>query len=130
MDGGAILIHDQVQAFALGERLNETTAVIHIEKANPEFKGIYPMMTQAYAKRWQGVTKHISLEQDLGEPGLRRAKESYYPDYLGREVRGAALRVRAPVGRPRDARRVGPHWSSSVPESSGASAQSRRRRSP
>jgi uncharacterized protein len=82
MDGGAILVHDQVQAFALGERLNETTAVIHIEKANPEFKGVYPMMTQAYSKRWQGVTKHISLEQDLGEPGLRRAKESYYPDTM------------------------------------------------
>lgn len=85
MDGGALLVQGQVQAFALGELLNETTAVIHIEKANPEFKGIYPMMTKTYASRWQGVTSHISMEQDLGEPGLRRAKESYYPDYLSKK---------------------------------------------
>ncbi len=85
MDGGALLVQGQVQAFALGELLNENTAVIHIEKANPEFKGIYPMMTKTYAGRWQGVTTHISMEQDLGEPGLRRAKESYYPDYLSKK---------------------------------------------
>jgi hypothetical protein len=82
IDGGAILVRGKVQAFALGERLNETTAVIHIEKANPEFKGIYPTMTQLYADRWQGETPYINLEQDLGEPGLLRAKESYYPDHM------------------------------------------------
>ena len=85
LDGGALLVQGQVQAFALGELLNETTAVIHIEKANPEFKGIYPMMTKTYASRWQGTTSHISMEQDLGEPGLRRAKESYYPDFLAKK---------------------------------------------
>jgi hypothetical protein len=85
MDGGAILIGGKVQAFALGELLNEQTAVIHIEKANPEFKGIYPMMTQAYSQRWQDETTFINLEQDLGEPGLRRAKESYHPDHLSQK---------------------------------------------
>lgn len=82
IDGGAILVRGKVQAFALGERLNEATSVIHIEKANPEFKGIYPMMTQLYADRWQDETPYINLEQDLGEPGLRRAKESYHPDHM------------------------------------------------
>jgi hypothetical protein len=82
IDGGAILVRGKVQAFALGEKLNEETSVIHIEKANPEFKGIYPMMTQLYADRWQEETRYINLEQDLGEPGLRRAKESYHPDHM------------------------------------------------
>jgi uncharacterized protein len=81
-DGGAILIQGKVQAFALGELLNESTAVIHIEKANPEFRGIYTKMTQAYAERWESTTTHINMEQDLGEPGLRRAKKSYLPDHL------------------------------------------------
>ncbi|MCU0519794.1 MAG: phosphatidylglycerol lysyltransferase domain-containing protein [Anaerolineae bacterium] len=85
LDGGALLVQGQVQAFALGELLNETTAVIHIEKANPEYRGIYPMMTKTYSSRWLGLTSHISMEQDLGEPGLRRAKESYYPDYLAKK---------------------------------------------
>lgn len=85
VDGGAILIHGKVQAFALGEKLNESTAVVHIEKANPEFKGIYTKMTQAYAERWEDVTDFVNLEQDLGEPGLRRAKESYYPDHMAKK---------------------------------------------
>lgn len=82
VDGGAILVQGKVQAFALGELLNESTVVIHIEKANPEFKGIYTKMTQAYAERWEDVTTYANLEQDLGEPGLRRAKKSYHPDHL------------------------------------------------
>jgi len=82
VDGGAILVQGKVQAFALGELLNESTVVIHIEKANPEFKGIYVKMTQAYSESWEDATIHANLEQDLGEPGLRRAKKSYYPDHL------------------------------------------------
>ncbi len=85
LDGGAILIRDKVQAFALGELLNDNTVVVHVEKANPEFKGIYPMMTKAYADRWVDEAQYINLEQDLGEPGLRRAKESYHPDHLSRK---------------------------------------------
>jgi uncharacterized protein len=85
LDGGAILIEGKVQAFALGELLDEKTAVVHIEKANPEFKGIYPTVTQMYAQRWEDETVHINLEQDLGEPGLRRAKESYYPNHMAKK---------------------------------------------
>jgi uncharacterized protein len=83
LEGGAILVDGKIQAFSLGELLNETTAVVHIEKANPEFKGIYPMITQQFSEqRWQGQVEFINREQDLGDPGLRQAKESYYPDHL------------------------------------------------
>ncbi len=85
LDGGAILIQGKVQAFALGELLDENTAVVHIEKANPEFKGIYPTVTQMYAQRWEDETQFINLEQDLGEPGLRRAKQSYHPEHLAKK---------------------------------------------
>jgi len=83
LEGGAIVVDGNVQAFSLGEMMNETTAVVHIEKANPEFKGIYPMITQQFSEqRWQGKVAYINREQDLGDPGLRQAKESYYPDHL------------------------------------------------
>ncbi len=83
LEGGALLIDGKVQAFALGELLNENTAVVHIEKANPEFKGIYPMITQQFSEhRWQGKVAYINREQDLDDPGLRQAKESYFPDHL------------------------------------------------
>ena len=80
--GGAILIDDTVEAFTLGEPLNRDTVVIHIEKANPEFDGLYPTINQAFLENhWSGYV-YINREQDLGEEGLRKAKESYFPLHM------------------------------------------------
>jgi hypothetical protein len=55
------------------------TIVIHIEKANPAFEGLYPLINQAFLEsHWSGFT-YVNREQDLGEDGLRKAKESYFP---------------------------------------------------
>jgi uncharacterized protein len=80
--GGAISIDSKVEAFALGEPLNPDTAVIHIEKANPDIPGLYAAINQLFcAEEWSGV-KYINREQDLGLENLRKAKESYYPDQM------------------------------------------------
>lgn len=80
--GGAILINGKVEAFCLGEPLNPETVVIHIEKANPEFDGLYPAINQAFLEHhWTSYT-YVNREQDLGEEGLRRAKESYFPHHM------------------------------------------------
>ena len=80
--GGAILIDSNVEAFALGEKLNENTAVIHIEKANPEIPGLYAAINQRFcAQEWAEV-RYVNREQDLGIEGLRKAKLSYHPDHL------------------------------------------------
>jgi len=77
--GGVILINGKVEAFTLGEPLNHDTVVIHIEKANPAFEGLYPTINQAFLENhWSGYT-YVNREQDLGEEGLRKAKESYFP---------------------------------------------------
>jgi hypothetical protein len=82
LQGGVILIEDKVEAFALGERLNEQTAVVHIEKANPEIPELYTVINQQFCENsWQNVT-FMNREQDLGVPGLRKAKLSYNPDHL------------------------------------------------
>lgn len=77
--GGAILIEDKVEAFTLGEPLNQETVVIHIEKANPDFDGLYPMINQAFLENHWSKYTYVNREQDLGEEGLRKAKESYFP---------------------------------------------------
>lgn len=78
--GAVILIEGRVGAFTLGEKLNDNTAVIHIEKADPEIPGLYPLINQQFCENsWQDVT-YINREQDLGLPGLHKAKLSYYPD--------------------------------------------------
>lgn len=80
--GGAIVIDSKVEAFSLGEALNENTAVIHIEKANPDIPGLYTAINQLFCRHAWSKMKYINREQDLGVEGLRKAKESYYPHHL------------------------------------------------
>ncbi|MFO8017057.1 MAG: phosphatidylglycerol lysyltransferase domain-containing protein [Promethearchaeia archaeon] len=69
-----------------GERLNETTSVIHIEKAHIKFQGSYQAINQLFVKHCCGEIKYINREQDLGVQGLRRAKESYKPVFMVKKV--------------------------------------------
>lgn len=80
--GGAIVINSRVEAYALGEPLNGETAVIHIEKANPDISGLYAAINQRFCSDVWADTTYINREQDLGSEGLRRAKESYYPHHM------------------------------------------------
>ncbi|SMB88007.1 hypothetical protein SAMN00017405_1812 [Desulfonispora thiosulfatigenes DSM 11270] len=77
--GGVIKVNDKVEAFTFGELLNEDTAVIHVEKGNRELNGIYPTINQDFCIRNWSEIKFINREEDLGLPGLKKAKESYYP---------------------------------------------------
>lgn len=82
LQGGVILVDGRVEAFSLGELLNRETAVIHVEKANPDLRGLYAVINQRFCQHtWAGVPC-INREQDLGEPGLRQAKLSYHPHRL------------------------------------------------
>ena len=82
VEGGVVRVGGKVEAFTLGELLNRETAVVHIEKANMEVRGLYAVINQQFCeKRWKDVPL-INREQDLGEPGLRKAKLSYSPDRL------------------------------------------------
>ena len=80
--GGAILINGKVEAFTLGDPLNPETIVIHIEKANPAYDGLYPTISQAFLKHGGSGFTYVNREQDLGEEGLRKAKESYFPLHM------------------------------------------------
>ena len=80
--GGVILIKGRVQAFSLGEMLNQDTAMIHIEKANPEIPGLYAAINQMFVQNAWRNAEYINREQDLGVEGLRKAKLSYQPHHL------------------------------------------------
>lgn len=80
--GAAIQIGSRIEAFSLGEQLNSDTAVIHIEKANPDIPGLYTAINNLFARNaWSGL-EYINREQDLGLEGLRKAKSSYYPHHM------------------------------------------------
>ena len=60
MKGGAILINGKVEAFTLGDPLNPETVVIHIEKTNPAYEGLYPTINQAFLEsNGQGIPMSI-----------------------------------------------------------------------
>ncbi len=77
--GGVIKIEGKIQALAVGERLNSNTAVIHIEKANIEYDGMYTAINQQFAANCWSEYEFINREEDMGIEGLRKAKLSYKP---------------------------------------------------
>ena len=79
LKGGAIRLDGRIVAFTFGEQLNRDTAVIHVEKADPEVRGAYPAINQGFVEHeWSHMT-YINREEDMGLEGLRKAKESYKP---------------------------------------------------
>lgn len=80
--GGAIKVKGRMEAFSLGEKLNPDTAVIHIEKANPDIPGLYAAINQLFCRNAWSEIDYINREQDLGIEGLRKAKESYNPHHM------------------------------------------------
>lgn len=82
LTGGAVEVGGKVQAFSIGEPLTPDTAVIHVEIANPAFPGLAQLINREFVRNeWSGFA-YINREQDVGHPGLRRAKESYQPHHM------------------------------------------------
>ena len=85
--GGVIRINRKVEAFTLGELLNPETVVIHIEKANPELPGLYPVLQQQFLEQEWSLIPFVNREQDLGIEGLRKSKLSYHPEFMVEKYR-------------------------------------------
>ena len=86
-----IFIDGKLEAFTMGEYLNPNMALIHIEKANPSIRGLYPYINQQFLVNEFSYVEFVNREEDLGIEGLRKAKLSYHPvkfveKYTVREV--------------------------------------------
>ncbi len=79
LKGAALRVDGKIQAFTVGGLLNPNMAVIHIEKANIEYNGIYAMINQQFAANAWSNVEYINREEDMGIPGLRKSKLSYHP---------------------------------------------------
>jgi hypothetical protein len=80
MEGALYFIDGKPAGWCLGEALaGGTTFAVHFEKAAGGYKGIYQYMNQAFAAMLPPRYVHINREQDLGDLGLRQAKETYRP---------------------------------------------------
>lgn len=79
LTGGAIYIEGKLCAFTVGERLHPHMQLIHIEKADTNYEGIFPMINQQYILHECEEVELINREEDMGIEGMRKAKRSYHP---------------------------------------------------
>lgn len=80
--GGLIRLDGQVKAFSFGEKGGQDTAVIHVEKADADIRGLFTAINKEFVDHeWKDVT-YINREEDMGKEGLRKAKESYKPEFM------------------------------------------------
>ncbi|MDR2152430.1 MAG: phosphatidylglycerol lysyltransferase domain-containing protein [Helicobacteraceae bacterium] len=77
---GVLRAEGQIAAFTIGQSLNETTAVIHVEKADgANFPGSYQTINRTHLEKEFADKRFVNREEDLGLEGLRKAKLSYRP---------------------------------------------------
>ena len=90
--GGIYYINDKPVAYSLGEELAMGKwFAIHFEKAitSENYKGIYQFINQSFTSLLPEKYEMVNREQDLGELGLRQAKESYNPAGYVRKYKAA-----------------------------------------
>ena len=85
LEGGLLRAEGRVIAFTMGDKLCSDTYDVHFEKAYGEIQGAYAVINREFA-RWVRAhhpeIRYLNREDDMGVEGLRRAKESYYPDQM------------------------------------------------
>ncbi|MBN2058396.1 MAG: DUF2156 domain-containing protein [Candidatus Saganbacteria bacterium] len=80
--GGALFVGRELKGFIMGSRQNGSTIAAHFQYAHPGLRGVFQALL------WQACNKtfceyeYVNLEQDLGIPGIRKAKLSYHPEKL------------------------------------------------
>jgi len=76
---GVIRIGGKIEAISIGGKLGTKTVTVHVEKANTEYRGLYQAINNEFCKAMAKGVKRINREEDMGIPGLRKAKLSYNP---------------------------------------------------
>lgn len=79
MTGGVLTEAGKVLGFTYGALVAPDMFAVHIEKAARSVTGAYPVLSQCLAKTLPDAVKFLNREEDLGIPGLRKAKSEWAP---------------------------------------------------
>lgn len=79
---GIISVDGNIIALSVGERLNNEYALIHIEKADYNYRTAYSVINNLFLINEFSDTLYVNREEDMGLEGLRKAKMSYHPSQL------------------------------------------------
>lgn len=83
MSGGLLYINNEPVAMTLASPISASVLDINFEKslAEPAKNGAYAAINQFFAQNCNSY-EYLNREEDLGIPGLRKAKLSYKPDII------------------------------------------------
>lgn len=70
---------DKIIGFTMGEITPSGVAVVHVEKGDTNYEGIYPFICWQFAKNRLANARLINRQEDMGLEGLRKSKRSYNP---------------------------------------------------
>ena len=107
--GGALFVEDNIVAFTYGVPINGNTFDLCVEKGDINYKGVYTVVRHEFMQQIPEQYIYINLEEDMGLPGLRRAKSSYHPAYQIQKDRATSypeLTVKEEEGRRAGARHL------------------------
>jgi len=77
--GAGLMVGEDMVAYTVAEALPDNSLVIHFEKGCPSYKGVYQAINKLFLENSARNFKTVNREQDLGDMGLKKAKESYNP---------------------------------------------------
>lgn len=88
-EGVALRYEGRIIGYSFGEKSGDTF-IIHAEKANIEYRGVYQAVASELAKMVMGKypdVKYLNREDDMGSEDLRKSKLSYHPAlYIAKKV--------------------------------------------
>lgn len=90
MRGLAIRTEGRLVAMTMGSLINDSIFDVSFEKAYADLQGAYPIVNREFARMLREEypnLQYLNREEDMGLPGLRKAKESYHPAFLVKKFR-------------------------------------------
>jgi hypothetical protein len=85
--GGGLVVDGSLVAYTVAEELMQNTVVVHFEKGDTAYKGVYQAINQMFLENTAQDYQFVNREQDLDDDGLRKAKMSYSPVDFVRKYR-------------------------------------------
>jgi len=82
MIGGSIFVDGRMVAFTYGAAVTTDTFDVCVEKADRSVEGAFAIVNQQFAEHLPEQYIYLNREEDMGIPGLRKAKLSYHPEML------------------------------------------------
>lgn len=85
MEGLVLYADGKVVAMTMGSFLSGDTVDVHFEKADADYATAYAVINRAFARYLREKypeVRFLNREDDVGSPGLRKAKLSYQPHHM------------------------------------------------